>query len=136
MLLNNDTIVLPGAIQKLRENLHEEKVGAIGPCMPYSDNQDIVWACGGFIRNFRLTISGRKEVIKPEPNDVDYLPGAAILCKMNVWDQVGDLPEKYFLAYEEAKFALRVKNLNYRIMVHPKAKILHKVGMTSINEPM
>ena len=77
-----------------------------------------------------------KKIIKPEPYDVDYLPGAAILCRLTVWDLVGGLPEKYYLGFEEAEFALRIKKLKYRVVVHPEAQILHKVGMSSDPQPM
>ena len=136
LLLNNDTVVLSGALQKLRNLLDTERVGAVGPCMPFASRPDQIWACGGFIRKFRITIGGLRCIAKPEPYDVDYLPGAAILCNLSIWDMVGGLPEKYFLAYEEAEFALRIKKHKFRIMVHPEARILHKVGMSSDRQPM
>jgi len=51
--------------------------------------------------------------IANEPYDVDYLPGAAILCRLNVWDMVGGLPEKYCFCFEEAEFALRIRKHKY-----------------------
>jgi len=136
LLLNNDTVVLSNAVQRLRELLETERVGAVGPCMSFANCPDKIWACGGFIRKFRVTIGGLSEIAKSEPYDVDYLPGAAILCRLSVWDMVGGLPEKYYLAFEEAEFALRIRKLNFRIMVNPKARILHKVGMSSDSQPM
>ena len=136
LLLNNDTIVLPGAIQKLRELLNEKDIGAVGPCMPFADQPERIWACGGIIKKYRVVIHGFKKIKQSTPYDTDYLPGAAILCKTNVWDLVGGLPEKYYLAYEEAEFALRIKKLNFRVVVEPGARILHKVGMSSDTQPM
>jgi GT2 family glycosyltransferase len=136
LLLNNDTIVLDDALLRLRVLLDTEEIGAVGPCMPFASHPDRIWACGGVINKFRVTIHGQLEIVKPEPYEVDYLPGAAILCKLSVWDLVGGLPEKYFMAYEEAEFALRIRKIKYRIMVHPKARILHNVGMSSDNQPM
>ena len=136
LLLNNDTVVLSDAVQRLRELLDTERVGAVGPCMPFMSCPGHVWACGGIIRKCRISVSGLCEIKRPGPYDVDYLPGAAILCKLSVWDQVGGLPEKYFFAYEEAEFALRIHKLNFRIVVHPEARILHKVGMSSDSQPM
>ena len=136
LLLNNDTVVLSDAVQRLRELLDTERVGAVGPCMPFAICPDHIWACGGVIRKFRVVIHGLSEVAKPEPYDVDYLPGAAILCRVSVWDMVGGLPEKYFLAFEEAEFALRVRKHKFRIVVHPQARILHKVGISSDSQPM
>jgi hypothetical protein len=136
LLLNNDTVVLSDALQRLRDLLDNEKAGAVGPCMPFASHPDKIWACGGIIRKFRILVYGLETIAQTEPYDVDYLPGAAILCNLNAWDRVGGLPEKYFLAYEEAEFALRIRKLKFRIMVHPEAKILHKVGMSSDNQPM
>ena len=136
LLLSNDTVVLSDAVQLLRKLLDTENVGACGPCMPFASHPDQIWACGGFVDKFRVTISGLTKIAKPEPYDVDYLPGAAILFRLNIWDMVGGLPEKYHLCFEEAEFALRIRKLKFRIVVHPKAKILHKVGMSSDNQPM
>jgi GT2 family glycosyltransferase len=135
LILNNDTIALPGSLDKLRLLLAQDGVGAVGPCMPYLSDPKKIWACGGYINKFRIRIGGVRPSKATTFFDVDYLPGAAILCSLIVWDQVGGLPEKYFLAYEEAEFALRIKKLNLRILVDPNAKILHKVGMTSESRP-
>ncbi len=131
LLLNNDTVVLADALARLRRLLESKNIGAVGPCMPFLSRPEQVWACGGFIRKIRISIGGLREIKRTEPYDVDYLPGAAILCRLSVWDHVGGLPEKYFLAFEEAEFALEIRKLNLRIMVDPMAKILHKVGISS-----
>jgi GT2 family glycosyltransferase len=49
---------------------------------------------------------------------------------------VGGLPEKYYLGFEEAEFALRIRKLKFRTVVHPEAQILHKVGMSSDPQPI
>lgn len=136
LILNNDTVVLDDAIEKLRSLLSDPAVGAVGPCMPYAGDPGKIWACGGVIEKSNVTVYGLKEVASPEPYDVDYLPGAAIMCSLDTWDRVGGLPEKYFLAYEEAEFAIEVKRLGRRVVVHPGARILHKVGMSSDRQPM
>ena len=136
LILNNDTVILENAIPALMRALDSDDIGAVGPCMPYADAPAKIWACGGSINKFRLRIEGIQKVKSNDPYDVDYLPGAAILCKFYVWDLVGGLPERYFLAYEEAEFALRIKALNYRVIVQPSARILHHVGMSSDIQPM
>lgn len=135
LLLNNDTVVLPNALQLLRQLLDNEKIGACGPCMPFASNPDKIWACGGYIDKFRLIIGGLN-INTNEPYDVDYIPGAALLCRLDIWDMVGGLPEKYCFCFEEAEFALRIKKLKFRIVVHPEAKILHKVGLSADIQPM
>jgi GT2 family glycosyltransferase len=131
MLLNNDTIVQNGAIKLLKQCLLDgDRVGAVGPCMPYTGMTNKIWACGGYINKWKLSIGG----LQPKSNrayEVDYLPGAAVLTRADLWKKIGGLSEKYFFAYEEAEYALEVKQHGYKIMVEPKSVILHKVGISS-----
>lgn len=137
LLLNNDTLVCPGAVSRLRAVLSLPEVGAVGPCMPSSpDSNSPVWACGGVVDKLRIGIHGVQPPADGLPCEVDYLPGAAILCKLSAWDKVGGLPERYFLTYEEAEFALRMKDQGYRIVVAPSAIVLHTGRMSSDRQPM
>jgi GT2 family glycosyltransferase len=134
-ILNNDTMVEYGAIKLLRKCLFDsDSIGAVGPRMPYADLPDKIWACGGFINRRTLAVGG----LQPSshtPYEVDYLPGAAILTRADLWKKIGGLSEKYFLAYEEAEYALEVKRLGYKVIVAPQSVILHKVGMSSQIKP-
>ena len=136
LLLNNDTLLGDGALTELLAVLGRSDVGAAGPCMPMTRDPSTIWAAGGVIDRLRIVIYGRQPPSDGLPCDVDYLPGAAILCKLEVWDLAEGLPEKYFLAFEEAEYALRVKDLGYRIMIAPKAIVLHSGGMSSDRRPM
>jgi len=135
LLLNNDTVVVDNAIDQLSSLLADVKVGAVGPCMPYLVHPEKVWACGGFVDRLKVQIGPLRNRNGGSPFEVDYLPGAAILCRLDLWDKVGGLPEKYFLGYEEAELAMKIRALGFRIMVNPEAIILHKVGMSSERRP-
>lgn len=136
LILNNDTIVEPGAIDLLRDVLTDSTVGAVGPCMPYAQRPIEIWACGGTIDRLRLRIRGIRKCESTAPFEVDYLPGAAILCRRDLWTRIGGLPERYFLAFEEAEFALEIRRSEFRVVVHPGSRILHRVGMSSVVSPM
>ena len=135
MILNNDTIVKHGAIKLLEQCLLDgDRVGAAGPCMPYAGMSNKIWACGGYINKWKLSVGG----LQPKSNrvyEVDYLPGAAILTRADLWKKIGGLSEKFFFAYEEAVYALEVKKYGYKIMVEPRSVILHKVGISSQKKP-
>ena len=135
-ILNNDTLVLDNALEELLKVLNQPNVAAVGPCMKFLGQPTIIWACGGFINKYRITIGGITNINENKPYDVDYLPGAAILCKLEFWDLVQGLPEKYFLCFEEAEFALRLKHFNLRIVAVPTACVLHGLGMSSDRQPM
>jgi len=129
-ILSNDTIVMKGALNYLRETLNSSKVGAVGPCMPYVSNPKKIWACGGYINKIKIRVCGLQPKSN-KPYQVDYIPGAAILCRSNLWKEIGGFNEEYFLTYEEAEFALEVKKRGFKIMVDPRSVILHNVGMSS-----
>lgn len=130
LILNNDTFVDESALVAMRNALRLDRVGAVGPCIFYTNTEDI-WACGGWINKRKLLIGGHSACRNAETYDVDYLPGAAILCNARIWRELRGLPERYFLAYEEAEFALEIKRLGYRVVVNPKARISHRVGISS-----
>lgn len=136
LLLNNDTLIESNALPELAAVLNQADIGAVGPCIVFADEPARIWACGGMIKKLRLKIVGLATLLRETPYEVDYLPGAAILCKFKAWDLVGGLSEKYFLAYEEAEFALRMRAFGFRVVVAPKARILHRVGMSSDFQPM
>jgi len=133
-ILNNDTIVTDGAINLLRSTLATSCVGAVGPCMPYASCPDKIWACGGYINKRTLKIGG----IQPKatsPYEVDYLPGAAILCRADLWVDIGGFNEAYFLAYEEAELCLEIRKRGFKVMADPRSSVFHRVGMSSQRRP-
>jgi GT2 family glycosyltransferase len=130
LLLNNDTFVKECAIDYLRDTLSISNVGSVGPSMPYASEINKIWACGGFISKFKVSIGGI-QVKNSQPYEVDYLPGAAILCRSNLWKEIGGLSEKYFFAYEEAEFSLEIKKRGYKVIADPRSIIFHHVGLSS-----
>lgn len=129
LILNNDTIVTDGAIELLVDSLKDATVGAVGPCMPYADRPSEIWACGGFVDQFMLKVSGLIPTTQ-FPYPVDYLPGAAFLCRAELWVEIGGFNENYFLAYEEAEFCLEIQKRGFSVIAEPRAIILHKVGIS------
>jgi GT2 family glycosyltransferase len=135
-ILNNDTLILNNAVSLLKTSLGNNKVGLVGPCMYYSSDLKDIWACGGWVNFITLRIGGFNKLKSNKPFEVDYLPGAAIMVRKNIWIQLKGLPEKYFLAYEEAEFALNIKKKGLMILAIPEAKIVHLVGMSNQVKPM
>lgn len=135
LLLNNDTIVEQFAVDHLLATMKDRQVGAVGPRMPYASHPSRIWACGGSIDPVRMSLRGLKTIRDDSSYAVDYLPGAAVLCRLSVWDRLGGLPEAYFLAFEEADFSVRVRRAGYTVVVEPSAVIYHHVGMSSLRTP-
>jgi GT2 family glycosyltransferase len=58
---------------------------------------------------------------------LDYLVGASILVRTPLINQIGLMPEHYFLYYEDVDWGLRAKAVS-RLGYAPDSKVYHKVG--------
>lgn len=135
LFLNNDTISTEGSIATLVQFLERNPVcGACGPCMPYYSDPTSVWACGGKVSPLKFTISGHRVPRSTEPHCVDYLPGAAVLVRSELFKMAGGFDTRFFLGHEEAALCRSIKRMGFSIQVVPSSIILHKVGISSIRE--
>lgn len=66
-----------------------------------------------------------------EPVDVDWLTGASLMVRREVFDQVGLMDEAYFMYSEELDWCRRIKDAGWRIVFLPTAEIIHHVGKSS-----
>jgi N-acetylglucosaminyl-diphospho-decaprenol L-rhamnosyltransferase len=65
-----------------------------------------------------------------QPQDVEWVTGAAMLVRTEAIKQVGMLDENYFLFGEEVDWCFRMKNAGWNIAYHPGALVTH-VGWAS-----
>ncbi|MCI0382593.1 MAG: glycosyltransferase family 2 protein [Chlamydiae bacterium] len=63
-----------------------------------------------------------------EPKEIEYVCGAAMLVKREVFQKVGLFEPRFFLFCEEADFCHRARQIGYSTMTCPTAKIWHKVS--------
>ncbi len=70
-----------------------------------------------------------------EPCLTPYIQGAAVMIKRKVIERVGELPECYFLYYEELDWSIRLSEAGYTMWYYPVGEVLHKesqsTGVTS-----
>ncbi|HUR73691.1 MAG TPA: glycosyltransferase family 2 protein [Sporichthya sp.] len=57
--------------------------------------------------------------------DVDYVTGACMLLRSAAIRMVGELPEEYFLYFEETAFCRDVRAAGWRVIVEPRASLVH-----------
>jgi len=132
-LLNPDTVVEPDTLQVLRGFAKDTpSAKLIAPVVLNNKRERKVWSAGGHLSfeggvNTNHLYSGASEVLVPnEPYNADYVSGASILCRADVFRDVGYIPEEYFLYYEETDWCLSVREkLGDVIFVCPDAKMYH-----------
>ncbi|MUG89181.1 glycosyltransferase [Paenibacillus timonensis] len=133
--LNNDTNVQQNWLSSLLELIEtDSSIGMIGSKLVYPDGRQqesggIIWNDASGWNYGRLD-----DPEKPEYNyvkDVDYISGAAILVRKNLWDKLGGFDERYVPAYfEDTDLAFEIRRLGYRVVLQPKSVIVHFEGVS------
>jgi len=133
MLINNDTIIDPNALDLLVEACLPKDVGLTGPLIFYSAAPDKIWSAGSMRSRLTLDLTddnGRNKTFM-EITERDFLTCCALLFKREVLNKVGLMDEDYFFYQEELDYCYQVRGAGYRILLVPEAKVWHKVSLTA-----
>ena len=133
--LNNDAQILPGSIEHLVETLSaDDTVGLVGSKLTYPDGRlqeagGIIWADGTGWNYGRGDDPG--DAAANVVREVDYVSGAAMLVRKDLFSQVGGFDERYSPAYyEDVDLAFAVRAKGYRVVVQPKSVVVHHEGVS------
>ncbi|MFT3897083.1 MAG: glycosyltransferase [Thermomonas sp.] len=136
VFLNNDTQVLPGWLDELIGTLEsDEGIGLAGSKLVYPDGRlqecgAIVWRDGSAWNYGRGSDPRRPEFCYLR--DVDYVSGASIALRRELWESLGGFDELFVPAYaEDADLAFRVRDRGLRTVVQPLSQVLHFEGVSS-----
>jgi len=139
-LLNNDTVVDPGALDHLVETLGSEiDAGMCGSTLLYYHEPEKVQALGGSVYNVWTARGGhlgegldrnRLPSRALVEGRLRYVVGASMLVRREFLEQVGIMNEDYFLYFEEIDWATRGRS-RFRLTWSPESIVYHKEG-TSI----
>ena len=70
--------------------------------------------------------SGKHKSLIPDTiYDVDYVAGTSLFCRTKLFDEVGLIPERYFLYFEETDWCLKARKKGHRVAVIPSSQIYH-----------
>ena len=144
-LLNPDTIVLPGGLRELIKFLDRRPdVGLAGSRLEQRDGT--VWpsafrfptVLGELESGLRLGPVSRlldRHVVMPPPADgevpTDWVAGASLMVRREVFEAVGLLDEGYFMYFEEVDFCLKAFRSGWPCWYVPKSRVVHLVGQSS-----
>jgi GT2 family glycosyltransferase len=122
-LLNNDTVVPPGAFDRLAA-----ATKCCGPCLmhpaiDYADPAEGVQLDPSALPNapeFLCQVPDNAKVFT-----LDYAYGACLLIPMAVFDRIGTFDERFFLQLEETDFYHRALNAGIPSLCLPSVRIVH-----------
>lgn len=136
-LLNNDTEISDGVIEGLLSVFKQELVGAVSPVIRYHSNNKIQYAGFTEINSFTGRNSLIQEVSEDQLTDTPYIHGAAVMILKSVIQKCGEMPEEYFLYYEELDWSRIIRGKGYCLKVLHSVSVLHKESTsTGKNSPL
>ena len=134
--LNNDTQVQPGWLENLVSLMESDpSIGMSGSKLVYPDGR--LQEAGGIIWNDASGWNyGRlDDPSKPEYNyvkDADYISGAAIMIRTELWREIGGFDERFVPAYyEDTDLAFEVRKRGKRVVYQPASVVVHFEGVSN-----
>lgn len=145
-ILNPDAQVRPGALRELIGFLERHpRVGIAGSSMldgagqpwPYAFRFPSIWS--EMASGLRLSVVGKllsrhivlRRMEQDRPQQVDWLPGASMLVRREVFESVGLMDEGYFLYFEETDFCLTARRAGWETWYVPTSVVMHIAGQST-----
>jgi GT2 family glycosyltransferase len=141
-MLNPDAAVRPGALGPLVEFMQRDpRIGIVGSALLDPDGSvwgrafrfPSVWseleramAFGPFSRLMQRHIVAVQ--MGDEPREVDWLAGASMMVRREVFESVGLFDEGYFLYHEETDFCLQARKAGWSCWYVPASRVMHIAG--------
>lgn len=147
LLLNSDTVVRPGAFERLLAFLDAHPgAGGCGPRLVYPDGR-LQRSAKGFPDLWthfcdmasldrlvpRSRLFGRGEMSwfdYDRPAAVDHLMAAAFLVRREVYERIGGLDERFAIYYNDMDWCYRMVKAGWRVWYVPDAVVEHHLGKT------
>jgi N-acetylglucosaminyl-diphospho-decaprenol L-rhamnosyltransferase len=151
LLLNPDTVVLPGAIEAMVAFLAAHpRVGMVGPRLRNPDGS--LQAAAFRFPTLSMTaldlfppgevLPGRlynswwhgrypQEAVGAAAFPIDHPLGACMLVRREVLEQVGPFDEGYFMYAEEVEWCWRIRRAGWAIWQEPAAEVVHVGGAST-----
>jgi GT2 family glycosyltransferase len=137
-IVNNDTEFTAGLLEGLLDIFfHRNDAGMASPKFHYYFSPGTIEYAGYSAVN---PFTGRNGMIGCREQDLGqynsirethYVHGGGMMVSRRVVEEVGLMPEQYFLYYEEFDWSEQIKRRGYKIYYQPAALIYHKESMTT-----
>jgi GT2 family glycosyltransferase len=145
LLLNPDTIVRPGALRSLVAFLEgRPDVGIAGSRLEDPDGTpqrsafrfpSVLGELEGGLRFGPASRVLERWVsapeVPPEAGPIDWVAGACMIIRREVFEAIGLMDEGYFMYFEEVDFCHRARRAGWPCWYFPAAHVVHLIGRSS-----
>ena len=137
LLLNSDTVVPSGAIDRMLSELDQDaSVAVVGPRL-VDGNGRAELSFGGMIgplnelRQKRRLRSGAVDFFTRQRQYPDWVSGACLLVRRADAEAVGGLDERFFMYTEDVDFCAAIRARGRRILFTPDVEVVHLRGQSA-----
>jgi GT2 family glycosyltransferase len=138
LFLNNDIEVEPDFLEPLVEAFDKyPNAGIVSPKIKFFYHDNLIQYAGYTslnpytIRNKLIGLNQTDTGQFDLPLETAYAHGAGMMVRREIINEVGLMPEVYFLYYEEIDWSERIKAHGYSIYFIPQSVILHKESIST-----
>lgn len=136
LFLNNDTQVQKGWLEPLVLLMEQDDTaGMVGSRLIYPDG--FLQEAGGIVWKdaSAWNYGNRKSPELSEYNyvkEADYISGASIMIRHELWNEIGGFDVRYAPAYyEDTDLAFEVRKRGYKVMYQPLSVVVHFEGVSN-----
>ena len=137
LMLTHDVVLDRRCVEFLVDELERNPcAGVVAPVLAWKGREDTTWSAGGKLGRLTGTPhhpdKGRSlaAALREPTRTVTWADGAALLVRRQVLDELGPLPEQYFLYFEEVDFQARVRRSGRDVRVVSGALAWQSPGHT------
>ncbi len=138
LFLNNDTFVTDDSLHFLCEKLDSKpEIGGVSPKIKFAFSPQHIQFAGYTplsaitLRNNLIGFDEKDRGQYNSSTPTPYLHGAAMMVKKEIIEQVGLMPEIYFLYYEELDWCTQMTDKGYELWYEPRATVFHQESRTT-----
>jgi GT2 family glycosyltransferase/2-polyprenyl-3-methyl-5-hydroxy-6-metoxy-1,4-benzoquinol methylase/tetratricopeptide (TPR) repeat protein len=132
VLLNNDTVVTPGWLDRLVwAAMFSPDVGLVGPVSNFVSGPQLVPASYEGASGLMAYAAERATAYAGKLSEVDRLVGFCLLIKREVIESIGALDERFGMGlWEDDDLCRRTREAGFRCMICPSCFVHHKGNAT------
>lgn len=132
-ILNNDIIVDKNFLNVLVSTMESDKeIGIIGPTVCDYYNRGKIISAGAkmsLLTGEGAYIHVNEDYYSKKTEKIvmcDYISGCCMLARANIIDKIGNLPEVYFMYFEETEWCFKARKKRLKVICDTDSVIWHK----------
>lgn len=140
LVLNDDTVILDGALSKMVDFMEASpQVGILG-CKILNPDGSLQWSCGKSVSHaFEHFKSGvLRTLLGPfirdqfylRTQEVTWVTGACLMARAEAIREVGLFDENIIIYFEDGDWCYRMIQAGWKVVFFPHAEIIHYYGQT------